>query len=104
MYSRFAARWEPVLERWLNSGEDVSAQSAFRDYVSLVAEWRRLPFLDPGLPTEILPEDWEGEKAKWIYFGLIGRIDELAIGYVKTRAANASGVPRLARPRRAAAS
>jgi phenylacetic acid degradation operon negative regulatory protein len=96
MYSRFAARWEPVLERWVDSGEADSPQAAFRDYVSLVAEWRRLPFLDPGLPPEILPEDWDGEKAKWIYFGLIGRIDELALGYVKARAATSSRVPRLA--------
>jgi phenylacetic acid degradation operon negative regulatory protein len=90
MYSRFAARWEPVLERWFNSGEDASPQAAFRDYISVVAEWRRLPFLDPGLPTEVLPEDWEGEKAKWIYFALIGRIDELALEYVKSRASDAS--------------
>ncbi len=86
MYTRFTARWEPVLERWLNSRDGAPRQAAFRDYVSLVADWRRLPFLDPGLPTEILPEDWEGEKAKWIYFALIGRIDELALEYVKSRA------------------
>jgi len=88
MYSSFATRWEPVLERWCNSeSDDVLPRAAFRDYISVVAEWRRLPFLDPGLPTEILPDDWEGEKAKWIYFALLGRIDELALGYVKARAA-----------------
>jgi phenylacetic acid degradation operon negative regulatory protein len=86
MYRRFATRWETVLERWLERRDDGSSCAAFRDYVSVVAEWRRLPFLDPGLPTEILPENWEGEKAKWIYFGLLGRIDELALGYVKSRA------------------
>jgi len=71
-----------VLERWFNSSADAPEQAAFRDYISLVAEWRRLPFLDPGLPTEVRPHDREGEKAKWIYFALIGRIDELAMGYV----------------------
>lgn len=90
MYSRFAARWEPVLERWFNTREDTPELAAFRDYISLVADWRRLPFLDPGLPPEILPEDWDGEKAKWIYFSLIGRVDELALAYVKTHAAAAS--------------
>jgi phenylacetic acid degradation operon negative regulatory protein len=91
MYSRFATRWEPVLERWFNSNLDASPHAAFRDYVSLVAEWRRLPFLDPGLPTEILPENWEGEKAKWTYFALIGRIDEPALAYVKSRAGGSIG-------------
>lgn len=94
MYRRFAAHWEPVLERWFNSGANAPPQAAFRDYISLVAEWRRLPFLDPGLPTEVLPEDWEGEKAKWIYFALLGRIDELAMGYVKSRAADSQAASR----------
>lgn len=87
MYSRFATCWESVLERWFESGDDASPRAAFRDYISVVAEWRRLPFLDPGLPTEILPEDWEGEKAKWIYFALLAHIDQLALAYVKSRAA-----------------
>jgi phenylacetic acid degradation operon negative regulatory protein len=86
MYSHFAACWEPVLQRWFNTSADASPRAAFQNYIGLVAEWRRLPFLDPGLPTEVLPEDWEGEKAKWIYFALMGRIDELALEYVKSRA------------------
>ena len=94
MYSRFAAHWEPVIERWFGSGENASAQAAFRDYISVVGEWRRLPFLDPGLPTEILPEDWDGEKAKWIYFALLGHIDDLALEYVKSKASEASTPPR----------
>src|SRR5262249_14788386 len=65
MYSRFAAHWEPVLDRWSASdghahGSPGLAQAAFRDYISVVAEWRRLPFLDPGLPTDVLPDGWEG--------------------------------------------
>jgi phenylacetic acid degradation operon negative regulatory protein len=87
MYREFAERWEPVLERWDNALSDGSPCAAFCDYVSLVADWRRLPFLDPGLPTEILPHDWEGEKAKWIYFALMGRIDAPALAYVRSRAA-----------------
>jgi phenylacetic acid degradation operon negative regulatory protein len=84
MYSRFADRWESVLDRWLTVSDDAAA--AFRDYIALVSDWRRLPFMDPGLPTEILPEDWNGEKAKWLYFDLIGRIDDLALAYVRSTA------------------
>jgi phenylacetic acid degradation operon negative regulatory protein len=30
----------------------------------LVHAWRRLPLMiDPGLPTELLPSDWAGERA-----------------------------------------
>jgi phenylacetic acid degradation operon negative regulatory protein len=93
MYRRFATHWEPVLERWLNGIGDASPRAAFRDYVHVVAEWRRLPFLDPGLPTEVLPADWEGEKAKWIYFALLGRIDDPAMQHVKARTAGAMALP-----------
>ncbi len=36
---------------------------AFADYVRLLTAWRRLPFLDPGLPAELLPDDWHGARA-----------------------------------------
>ena len=29
----------------------------------LVHRWRRFPFLDPDLPTELLPRDWPGPRA-----------------------------------------
>jgi len=28
-----------------------------------VQEWRRFPFLDPGLPPELLPTGWSGARA-----------------------------------------
>ena len=83
MYTRFAARWEPVLDRWCAT-VDSSPRHAFRDYINVVADWRRLPFLDPGLPREILPDTWEGEHAKHVYFTLIGRIDALAVAHVQS--------------------
>jgi phenylacetic acid degradation operon negative regulatory protein len=86
MYSSFTRHWEPVLQRWL-SDERSDPKDAFKDYIAVVAEWRRLPFLDPGLPTEVLPEPWEGEKAKWMYFALLGRIDAPALMHVKSKAA-----------------
>jgi phenylacetic acid degradation operon negative regulatory protein len=36
---------------------------AFADYVRALTAWRRLPFLDPGLPPELLPPDWHGLRA-----------------------------------------
>jgi phenylacetic acid degradation operon negative regulatory protein len=86
MYGKFSQRWGPVLQRWA-SPVNTSPDAAFIDYISAVADWRRLPFLDPGLPIEVLPKGWEGEKAKWIYFSLIGRIDDLALKYVKSKIA-----------------
>lgn len=36
---------------------------AFRSQVELVGHWRRVPFLDPGLPTELLPANWPRQSA-----------------------------------------
>jgi phenylacetic acid degradation operon negative regulatory protein len=36
---------------------------AFVAQVELVHAWRRFPFLDPGLPPELLDHDWPGQRA-----------------------------------------
>ena len=42
---------------------------AFADYVRVLTAWRRLPFLDPGLPPELLPADWHGTRAAELFGG-----------------------------------
>jgi phenylacetic acid degradation operon negative regulatory protein len=32
------------------------------NHVQLVNEWQRLPFIDPGLPTALLPPRWRGRE------------------------------------------
>jgi phenylacetic acid degradation operon negative regulatory protein len=44
----------------LRPGDDAST---FAAHTRLVQEWRRFPFLDPGLPVELLPEGWSGSRA-----------------------------------------
>lgn len=36
---------------------------AFAAYVRLVDEWRLIPYIDPGLPRELLPGDWPGDAS-----------------------------------------
>lgn len=38
-------------------------EEAFAALVGLVHEWRRFPFVDPELPTQLLPTDWVGNVA-----------------------------------------
>ncbi len=35
--------------------------------VRLVQEWRRFPLLDPGLPRELLPPRWSGNRAAQVF-------------------------------------
>ncbi len=59
MYEQFVAGYAPLLGRWQRRRRDDDA-AAFADYVGVVTRWRRLPFLDPGLPPDLLPDRWRG--------------------------------------------
>ena len=50
--------------------------------VRLVQEWRRFPLLDPGLPAELLPADWPGEKAAAYFDRESTRLLPAAAAYV----------------------
>ena len=45
------------------AGDDTSDEQAFAVRSELVHEWRKFLFLDPGLPAELLPDDWAGTRA-----------------------------------------
>jgi len=72
LYQAFLEESAPVLARWDSARRDGSrpdspqpdlAGEAFADYVRALTAWRRLPFLDPGLPAELLPSGWNGLQA-----------------------------------------
>jgi phenylacetic acid degradation operon negative regulatory protein len=52
---------------------DVQARSPrgdderFAALVDLVHEWRRFPFLDPGIPARLLPAHWPGRAARGLF-------------------------------------
>ena len=71
LYAEFIERFAPVLERWEPAGAPAPGpdadRAAFADYVQLLTQWRRLPYLDPGLPEEFLPPGWRGLTAERIF-------------------------------------
>jgi phenylacetic acid degradation operon negative regulatory protein len=91
LYQAFIDAAAPVLARWQRAtaaadqadadqadaerGHDDAGQ-AFADYVRILTAWRRLPFLDPGLPPEFLPPDWHGARAAELF----GRLRDLLGG------------------------
>ena len=77
-YQEFLDAHTPVLERSESPGE----AQAFADYVHALTDWRRLPYLDPGLPVELLPNDWIGVRAADLFFGLRARLEAPARAYV----------------------
>ncbi|MFB6810518.1 PaaX family transcriptional regulator C-terminal domain-containing protein [Streptomyces sp. NPDC056387] len=65
-YAAFTDTYGPVAERLAAQGQPGPAD-AFRHYVPLLTQWRRLPYLDPGLPTELLPPDWNAVEARRLF-------------------------------------
>ena len=64
IYSRYDAfmkeygkRMNKYQERIVN-GEDIDSSEYFVDRFKLMDDYRRLPYLDPDLPEELLPENW----------------------------------------------
>ena len=41
--------------------------AAFAAQVEIVQAWRRFPFIDPALPTELLDHDWPGPRAAAVF-------------------------------------
>lgn len=71
VYAEFLTRCAPVRDRWAADGPDVRA---FTDFVEVVTAWRRLPYLDPGLPLEVLPAGWIGVAAEDLFAALRERL------------------------------
>jgi phenylacetic acid degradation operon negative regulatory protein len=102
LYAGFLAQFEPVRERWASTGSsdaegDRSAEGgagsggteadgaqAFADHVLLLTTWRRLPYLDPGLPVDYLPADWQGLAAQELFAGLHARLAPAAARYARS--------------------
>jgi len=60
---------------------------AFADYVRLIDAWRVLPYVDPGLPASLLPEDWPGARSVADFGALSARLADPAWHHVRAVAA-----------------
>lgn len=80
-YDEFLAIHEPAARKWRRRRTPREAE-AFVDYVRVLTDWRRLPYLDPGLPAELLPTDWPGAAAADLFFALRETLADQAHAYV----------------------
>ncbi len=56
------ARYEEFIDAFATL-RPKGAEATFEATTMLVHEWRKFPFLDPGLPTRLLPHRWTGDVA-----------------------------------------
>ncbi len=81
-YEAFVQAYRPTVRRWAERGGG-SGSEAFADYVRAVTDWRELPYLDPGLPAELLPDGWAGLRAAEEFFALRALLEEPARAFVQ---------------------
>lgn len=73
LYRDFIGAYEPVLAT-VTAQQEPDPRSAYRAYVPLLTAWRRLPYLDPGLPLAYLPDAWSGIAAGKLFTELDDRL------------------------------
>lgn len=64
-YAQFLGHYRPVSRRLARHAPGGGA--AFAEYVRMLTAWRRLRYLDPGLPAEVLPARWGGAAAAELF-------------------------------------
>jgi len=64
--SKLAASYDAFRDQFVDRSA-VGAEQSFRATVELVHDWRRFPFSDPELPTELLPDPWAGADATAVF-------------------------------------
>jgi phenylacetic acid degradation operon negative regulatory protein len=69
-YSAFVEKYEPMLARdkaRLADWNAVDPGDCFGTRFMLLHEYREFPFVDPHLPTELLPPDWLSVRAARLF-------------------------------------
>lgn len=89
VYGEFLTAADRVLADWEESSSGAACE-AFADYVAVLHEWRKMPYMDPGLPPELLPDDWEGARAAACFERLRDLLEEPARRYVASVVASSS--------------
>ena len=66
----------------LVTDEAVEPAEAFARYIRGVDTWRVIPYLDPGLPYDLMPADWPGAESTRLFGELSDRYASAAWSYV----------------------
>lgn len=61
---------------------ETDERAAFAAHVRAITQWRRLVYLDPGLPLSLLPEGWIGVEAARVFAELHAALEPAAERFV----------------------
>jgi phenylacetic acid degradation operon negative regulatory protein len=91
LYDEFLAGYGGLTRRSLRGAgqnlPELDPARAFAAYVPMLTAWRRLPYLDPGIPLELLPDDWPGVRAGNLFTTLDERLRDPAAAHARAMVA-----------------
>ncbi|MFK0006174.1 PaaX family transcriptional regulator C-terminal domain-containing protein [Paenarthrobacter sp. NPDC090520] len=65
-------------------GQDLDGgAAAFATYVRSIDRWRIIPYLDPGLPADLLPTDWPGAEAAALFGRMVETLSAPSAAFVR---------------------
>lgn len=97
-YADFLTEYRPKLEghlKRLEAGETIEPSECFVARFNLIHEYRKLPFFDPDLPLELLPENWLRPQAAALFNEYHGLLTEKANEYFDSVCKNYRSARRL---------
>jgi phenylacetic acid degradation operon negative regulatory protein len=97
-YADFLTEYRPKLEERLKrlaAGETIEPSECFVARFNLIHEYRKLPFFDPDLPLELLPENWLRPQAAALFDEYHGLLTEKANEYFDSVSKNYRSARRL---------
>jgi phenylacetic acid degradation operon negative regulatory protein len=86
-YTNFINEYRSKLEKYLEriqKGENIEPSECFTERFKLIHEYRRLPFFDPDLPEELLPNNWLRSQASTLFHEYHDLLAEKANKYFDT--------------------
>jgi phenylacetic acid degradation operon negative regulatory protein len=81
LYTEFIETHRPQLESLTRTRRPVDGEAAFVTYTLALHQWRKFPYLDPGLPFELLPQGWPGVVAAKVFHQLRERLEPSAFDF-----------------------
>lgn len=76
------AAYADYLAVWGGAAVPVDPARAFAIWIRSFTAWRRLPYVDPGLPVELLPPDWPAPAARKLFARLQATLSQPASTFV----------------------
>ncbi|WP_433170499.1 PaaX family transcriptional regulator [Actinoallomurus sp. CA-150999] len=79
-YREFIGEYAAETDR-LAEAAVIEGRRAFVTYLAVVDHWRKLPFRDPGLPREVLAQDWSGPAAVQLFERMVTILEGRALAH-----------------------